>query len=178
MTGLLRRWREGDPEALEALFPLVYDALRRMAGRAMRSERPGHTLQATALVHEAFLRLVDMEISWQDRAHFLSVAARAMRRILVDHARARRSDKRGGGASLAVLEDRLIVGSEPQPEILALDEALTRLAEQDNRKGRAVELHYFGGLNQEEVAEVLAVSSSTVERELRQARAWLRRELA
>lgn len=143
----------------------------------MRGERQAHTLQATALVHEAFVRLVGMDVSWQDRAHFLSVAARAMRRILVDHARAKGSAKRGAGAVPLPLEDALVVADEPQPAILSLHEALERLAVVDPRMGQAVELHYFGGLTHEESAAVLGVSPTTVERDLRQARAWLTREL-
>lgn len=178
VTGLLQRWRGGDPAALDELFPLVYEELRRLAGHFMRGERASHTLQATALVHEAFLRLVDMKVSWQDRAHFLSVAARAMRRILVDHARAKGSARRGGGAPALSLDEALIVDAGPRPAIIRMDEALGRLAGLDARKGQVVELHYFGGLTQDEIAEVLAVSTSTVERELRQARAWLHREMA
>lgn len=171
------RWRAGDRDALDTLLPLVYDELRRMAARSMRGERRPHTLQATALVHEAFVRLVGMDVSWQDRAHFLSVAARAMRRILVDHARAKGSAKRGAGVVPWPLEEGLEVADEPQPAILALHEALERLASFDPRMGQIVELHYFGGLTHEESAAVLGVSGSTVERELRQARAWLTREL-
>ena len=177
VTRLLVRWRAGDRAALDELVPLVYDELRRIASRQMRAERPGHALQATALVHEAFVRLVDMEVTWQDRAHFLGVAARAMRRILVDHARARDSAKRGGGAVKVDLLEAASVASEPPAGMTALDEALTRLAAHDGRKALAVELIYFGGLTHEEAAAVLEVSVATVERDLRQARAWLHREL-
>jgi RNA polymerase sigma factor (TIGR02999 family) len=164
--------------ALEALTPLVYDDLRRLAAHHLRSERGSHTLQATALVHEVFLRLVGTDVPWQDRAHFLGVAARAMRRILVDHARGQARLKRGKGLRRVSLEETVVVSPGPRPEILALDEALERLAVLDERKARAVELVYFGGLTQREVGEALGASLATVERELRQARAWLSRELS
>jgi len=178
VTAILKRWRSGEAAAVEALMPLVYDELRRLAGGYMRGERPGHTMQATALVHEAFVHLVAMDVAWQDRAHFMSVAARAMRRILVDHARAHASAKRGGGRPKVTLAEALTVSEKPQPLLIDLDEALERLAEQDARKSRVVELTFFGGLKQDETAEVLGVSVPTVQRELRQATAWLYRELA
>ncbi len=178
VTGLLKRCRDGDDTAMAELLPLVYEELRRLAGAFMRSERPDHTMQATALVHEAFVRLVDMEVAWQDRAHFMSVAARAMRRILVDHARSRASAKRGGRVRKLPLDEALGVSAEPAAILVDLDEALVRLAAIDERKSRVVELRYFGGLTGAETAEVLGVSVPTVERDLRQAKAWLYRELA
>jgi RNA polymerase sigma factor (TIGR02999 family) len=177
ITTLLVRWRGGDEAALERLMPLVYDELRRLAERYMRAERPDHTLQATALVHEAYVRLVGVEAAWQDRVHFLSLAARLMRRILVDHAKAARRGKRGGGAVKMSLDDVALVAPEPSSALLDLDEALNGLAALDERKARAVELHYFGGLTYDETAEVLGVSAATVDRDLRMARAWLYREV-
>lgn len=177
VTRLLLAWRGGRREALDELLTLVYDELRRLAARCLRGERPGHTMQATDLVHEAFGRLMDAEVSWQDRAHFYSVAARAMRRILVDHARARASAKRGAAAARLPLDEAAIVSSEPAPDLLDLDRALERLGEIEARKGQAVELHFFGGLTHEEIAEVVGVSVSTVRADLRFARAWLHSEL-
>ena len=177
VTQLLREWRGGDERALDALAPMVYDDLRRLAGHYMGAERASHTLQPTALVHEAFMRLVGTEVPWQDRAHFLSVAARSMRRILVDHARSRGRKKRGGEAPHLPLEKVDAPVPEAGAEILELDDALERLKQLDERKARVVELVYFGGLTQVETGEVLEVSVATVERELRQARAWLHREL-
>lgn len=177
VTRLLLRWRGGDREAFDQLLPLVYDELKTLAARHMRGERPSHTLQTTGLVHEAFARLVTMEVSWNDRVHFLRVAAQCMRRILVDHARARGSARRGGGGVRVTLEEAAIVSPAPSANLLALDEALSRLAGLDARKSEVVELHFFGGLTQNEIASALSVSRSTVDRELRQARAWLYREL-
>jgi RNA polymerase sigma factor (TIGR02999 family) len=177
VTQLLVRWRGGDESAHERLMPLVYDELRRLADRYMRAERPDHTLQATALVHEAYVRLVGVDAAWQDRAHFMSLAATMMRRVLVDHARAGRRQKRGGGAAKVSLDDVALLSPEPSAELLDLDDALTRLAAIDERKARAVELHYFGGLTYEETAEVLGISPATVDRDLRMARAWLYREV-
>jgi len=177
VTRLLLRWRGGDREALDHLLPLVYEELRGLAARKMRGERPSHTLQTTGLVHEAFLRLVAMEVSWNDRAHFLRVAAQCMRRILVDHARARGSARRGGAGARVTLDEAAIVSPSPPADLLALDEALTRLAQLDARKSEVIELCFFGGLTQEETASAMGVSRATVERELRQARAWLYREL-
>ena len=165
-TSLLRAWRGGDRGALDQLLPVVYDELAGIAHRALRSERNDHTLQTRALVHEAYLRLVDADISFQDRAHFMAVAARTMRRILVDHARARLRDKRGGGAMRIDIDK------------VNLHEALERLAVFDPRKSSVVELHFFGGLSYEETAEALGISPATVDRELRLAKAWLRVELA
>jgi RNA polymerase sigma factor (TIGR02999 family) len=177
VTQLLRAWREGDAAALDALTPEVYETLHRLAQRQMRGERARHTLQATALVHEAFERLVDMEVSWQDRAHFYAVAARLMRRILVDHARSARRQKRGGGASLLSLDEAIHVVPTPDPDLVDLDEALQRLSDIDARKGQVVELHFFGGLTYDETAEALGISAATVDRELRFAKAWLYRAL-
>ncbi|MGH9749679.1 MAG: sigma-70 family RNA polymerase sigma factor [Candidatus Polarisedimenticolia bacterium] len=178
MTGLLQAWRAGDQKALDGLMPLVYDKLRRMASACLRSERGGHTLQTTALVHEAYLRLVGADIPWNDRIHFYSVAAQAMRRILVDHARAKGSVRRGGGAPKLPLEEALVVSADPPAYLVELDEALDRLAVQDARKGRLVELHFFGGLSLRELTEALDLPLSTIEREMRLARAWLRKEIA
>lgn len=176
VTQLLLEWRGGSQQALDALMPVVYDELRRLAQHYMRGERPEHTLQATALVNEAYLRLVDMKVSWQDRAHFFAVAARLMRRMLVDHARAQHRAKREGGPKVS-LDDALEVSCKPASDLLALDEALEELATFDQRKSEIVELHFFGGLSNDEVAEALGVSRATVQRELRMAKAWLNHEL-
>ena len=179
VTQLLVRWREGDRRALDELMPLVYEELRRLAAHYMRGERPGHTLQTSALVNEAYLRLAaHEEIQWQDRAHFFAVAAQAMRRILVDHARRRGNQKRGGGAPRVALDEALIVSAERVAEVVALDDALARLAEIAPRKSQLVELRFFGGLSIEEAAEVLGVSPGTVMRDWTFAKAWLRREIA
>jgi RNA polymerase sigma factor (TIGR02999 family) len=177
VTGLLAQWRSGDSDALNKLMPLVYDELRKLAKRYMRSEREGHTLQHTALVHEAYLQLVQMDISWNDRAHFFAIAARAMRRILVDHARARNRGKRGGEIEKISLDEIADVSSGSSVDILDLDRALDRLSEFDSRKSEIIELHYFGGLTHEEMGEVIGVSSTTIDRELRLAKAWITREL-
>ena len=176
VTQLLLEWRGGSQQALDALMPVVYDELRRLAQHYMRGERPEHTLQATALVNEAYLRLVDMKVTWQDRAHFFAVAARLMRRMLVDHARAQHRAKREGGPKVS-LDDALEVSCKPASDLLALDEALDQLATFDLRKSEIIELHFFGGLSNEEVAEALGVSRATVQRELRMAKAWLNHEL-
>jgi RNA polymerase sigma factor (TIGR02999 family) len=176
VTRLLLRWREGDEDALEELMPLVYDELRRLARLQMRAERSDHTLQPTALVHEAFARLVDLKLDWQDRAHFLCMAARLMRRVLVDYARAHRAAKRGyGGVKVSLHEGYAAV--EPCYDLLALDAALERLREQDARPSQAIELHYFGGLSYRETAEALGLSEATVERDIKFAKAWLKHEL-
>ena len=177
VTQMLLKWRGGDEDALERLMPMVYDELRRLAGHYMKTERKGHTLQATALVNEAYIRLVDMKVSWQDRAHFFAVAARLMRRLLVDHARSHNRAKREGDAVKVTLGEALEVSSEPASNVLAVDEALTRLAEFDPRKSEILELRYFGGLNNDEVAEALNISRATVQRDLRLAKTWLIREL-
>jgi RNA polymerase sigma factor (TIGR02999 family) len=176
VTQILLEWRSGKPEALEQLMPLVYDELRRLAAFYMRKERPEHTLQATALVNEAYLRLVDVKVSWQDRAHFFAVAARLMRRMLVDHARAHQRAKRESGPRIS-LDDTAPVCYQPPANLVALDEALTRMASFDPRKSEIVELHFFGGLSNDEVAEALNISRATVQRDLRLAKAWLSREL-
>jgi RNA polymerase sigma factor (TIGR02999 family) len=178
VTQLLGAWRAGSRDALERLTPLVYDELRRLARRYMSSERRSHTLQATELVNQAFVRLVDMDVPWQDRAHFFAVAARLMRRILVDHAKAHRRAKRGGADTTISIEEAVEVGGDSDPDLVALDEALTRLARFDQRKADIVELHYFGGLTYDEIAEAVSVSAATVARELNFAKSWLYKELA
>jgi RNA polymerase sigma factor (TIGR02999 family) len=178
VTLLLQAWSGGDKEALDRLAPLVYRELRRIAGRIMSAERPNHTLQATALVNEAYVRLVDTrQVSWQDRAHFFALCARAMREILIDHARARASAKRGGCQIAIELDEGLMAGASPEEDLLELDDALKRLAAIDPRKSQVVELRFFGGLNLEETAEALKVSTKTVQRDWDLARAWLYREL-
>ena len=179
VTQLLRDWSEGDKEALDRLTPLVYDELRRIASRYMRRERPDHTLQTTALVNEAYLRLVDQKnVRWQDRAHFFAVSAQVMRNILVDHARSRRYLKRGGEARKLVLDEGAIMSPERASDLVALDDALNSLAAVDSRKSRVVELKYFGGLSVEDIAEVMKISSITVRRDWRAAKAWLYREIS
>ncbi|MCP4203890.1 MAG: sigma-70 family RNA polymerase sigma factor [bacterium] len=175
---MLRDWKDGDEQALEELVPLVYEKLRGLARRELRRDRPGHSLQPTELVHDAYARMVDLELSWQDRVHFYRMAARTMRRVLVDHARARRAEKRGGGAVMVTLSEGHGQPEQPASDVLDLNEALGRLAEQDARLSQAVELYYFGGLTYQEIAHALEVSAATVDRDLRFARAWLRRELA
>ena len=177
VTQLLLEWRGGDEEALEKLTPIVYGELRRLGQHYMEGERQGHTLQATALVHEAYLRLVGLDVEWEGRGHFFAIAARLMRQVLVDYARRRTADKRGGDAPTISLEG-LEVPLQPATELLALDQALERLAAFDERKSRIVELRFFGGLTLKETAEVLEVSRATVERELKLARAWLSRQLS
>jgi RNA polymerase sigma factor (TIGR02999 family) len=175
---LLRRWSDGDSGALEQLMPLVYGELRRMAQRYMRQQPSSHTLQATALIHEAYLRLAGQEDKrWENRAHFFGVAAQAMRHILVDYARARNTGKRGGETLTVSLEEGAIVSKERAAELVALDDALAELARLSPRQARVVELRHFGGLSVEETAEVLKVSVDTVTRDWRQAKAWLHREL-
>jgi len=175
----LIEWREGDEAALGRLMPLVYEELRRMAARYMRGEREGHTLQPSALVNEAYLRLADhRNMQWQGRAHFFGVAAQAMRRVLVDHARTRDSGKRGGGQQKVVLEEAALAAVEPEADLVALDEALRELARLSERKARVVELRYFGGLSVEEAAEVLGVAPVTVMRDWKIAKMWLLRELS
>jgi RNA polymerase sigma factor (TIGR02999 family) len=175
---LLRAWSKGDSTALEQLTPIVYDELRRLARHYLRGERRDHSLQTTALVHEAYLRLVDhTRMEWQDRAHFFAVSAQVMRRILVDHAR-RRNVKRGHGLRRVSLEEATLVGGDRPTDLAALDDALTSLAERDPRKAQVVEMRFFGGLSVEESAEVLGVSPVTVMRDWRTAKAWLYRELS
>lgn len=178
VTQLLIDWRSGSTNALEELTPLVYDELQRLARRYMQSERPGHTLQATGLVNEVFLQLADTDVDWQDRAHFFALAARMMRRILVDHARSKNSHKRGAGQNLETLIEGQVASAEDAPDdLLLLNDALTKLSEFDERKSDIVVLHYFGGMTYDETATALAVSAATVHRELRLAKAWLLNEL-
>ena len=174
VTALLMELTNGNREAASELMPIVYDELRKLAGRYMRRERTDHTLQATALVHEAYLKLVQQqEANWQSRAHFFGIAAQVMRHILIDHARGHTSEKRGGGKRPVPLEEALIFTPEKSLELLRLDESLQRLAELDPRQGRVVELRFFGGLTVEETADVLGVSPKTVKREWSMAKAWL-----
>jgi RNA polymerase sigma factor (TIGR02999 family) len=178
VTQLLLKWGEGDEGALDELLPLVYDALRRLAGSYLRRERPDHSLQATALVHEAYLRLVDQKIvGWKNRAQFIGVAAQMMRRILVDHARARHAAKRGGaGLKLSLsIADRFV--PEKDLDLIALDDALNALAVFDAQQSRIVELRFFGGLTVEETAEAIGLSRATIERDWTLAKAWLLREI-
>jgi RNA polymerase sigma factor (TIGR02999 family) len=178
VTELIRAWSDGDDDALERLIPLVEAELRRLARGYMGRERREHTLQVTALVNEAFIRLTGArQLRWQDRAHFLGIAARLMRRVLVDHARARGYQKRGGGAQQVALDEALVVSSEPAVQLLDLDRALEALVAADARKSRVIELRFFGGLSVEETAEVLHVSTDTVKRDWRLAKLWLLREL-
>jgi RNA polymerase sigma factor (TIGR02999 family) len=178
VTELLLKWRDGDEAALERLAPIVHDELRRIARQCMVRERGGHTLQATALVNEVYLRLIQVQrVNWQNRAHFLAISARLMRRILVDYARSKGSKKRGGGAVNVTFDEGLPVAAEPGMDLVALDDALKTLAEVDERKSRVVELRFFGGLSVEETATVLAVSPETVMRDWKLAKAWLMREL-
>ena len=177
VTTLLHAWRRGDQAAFEQLAPLVHDELRRRARHYLHGERPNHTLQPTALVHEVYLRMVKVDhVDWHDRAHFFAVAARYMRQILVDSARARRYQKRGGGALKVTLDEALAV-SDPSPDLVALDDALDVLALQDHRKARVVELRFFGGMTNEEIAAALDISTDTVTRDWQMAKLWLRREL-
>jgi RNA polymerase sigma-70 factor (ECF subfamily) len=173
VTQLLAEWSRGDRSALDRLMPLVYDELRRLARHYLSRERPGHTLQTTALVNEAYLRLVDQKATWQSRSHFFGIAAELMRRILVDHARSHQYSKRGGGAQKISLNEAVLMARERSSDLVALDEALTNLAAFDPRKARVVELRFFGGLNVEETAEMLEVSTNTVKRDWTTARAWL-----
>jgi RNA polymerase sigma factor (TIGR02999 family) len=179
ITSLLQAWSEGEQSALERLIPLVYRELHRLARHYMAGEQPGHTLQATALLNEAYLRLVDSPpLSWQNRAHFFAVSAQVMRRILVDWARSRQAQKRGGEARPLELEEALVVVDAPGADLVALDDALKALAALDRRKSEVVELRFFGGLSVEETAEVLKVSPETILRDWKSAKSWLRRELS
>ena len=179
ITQMLREWSEGKPEALENLLPLVYAELHRQAASFLRKERPGHTLQTTALIHEAYLKLIDRrDVSWQSRTHFFAVAAQAMRRILVDYARAKHREKRGGdNIKLSLEAATLVAAKERGVDLIALDEALIKLAQRDRQQASVVELRYFSGLSLEETAEALHVSRATVARDWEAARAWLHREL-
>src|SRR5262252_5714091 len=179
VTQLLARWRDGDRNALDALMPIVYTELRSMADRYLQRERSDHTLQSTALVHEAYVRLAQQDLpEWQNRAHFFAVAAQLMRQILVDYARSHRASKRGGDVCKVALEDAGEKAQALDVDILALDDALKSLAQMDSQQSRVVELKFFGGLSFEDTAEVLGVSASTVKRDWTTARAWLHRELA
>jgi RNA polymerase sigma factor (TIGR02999 family) len=178
ITKLLVASREGDQEALNKLLPLVYQELRRLAGHYLRRERPDHTLQPTALVHETYLRLIDQNVSWQNRAHFFGVAAQMMRRILVDHARSRLAAKRGSGGVKISLDDALNLSDERAGDFVALDEALERLAGFDLQKSKIVELRFFGGLSVEETAEVLGIGTATVTRQWKMAKAWLYQQVS
>jgi RNA polymerase sigma factor (TIGR02999 family) len=175
VTQLLQQWSGGNKEALDRLMPYVYDQLRKLASKYLRSERPDHTLRATALVHEAYVRLIDSNVDWQDRVHFFAVSARLLRRILVDHAKSRNRHKRGGDFQKIPIDEAILVGPQSDRGIVELDEALQRLAEQDQRKSELIELLFFGGLTYEEAA--LQISPATVHRELKLAKAWLYREL-
>ena len=178
ITELLRLWSSGRKDAIDELLPRIYTELRKLASSYLRRERQEHTLQATALVHEAFLKLVDQRaVRWQSRAHFFGIAAQAMRRILVDHARAHAAGKRGDGARHVSLDEALVLTSSPSADVLQLEDALTRLAILDPQQSRVVELRFFGGLTIEEAAEVLQVSTATVGREWTMAKAWLYAEL-
>ena len=175
VTQLLINWRNGDKSALDQLTPLVYEELRRLARGFMRKERSNHTLQTSALINEAYLKLADHETDWQNRAHFFAVAAQIMRHILIDHARRYGYEKRGAGAQRVGLEDVKVFNEERASELVALDDALTNLATVDSRKSRIVELRFFGGLNIDETADVMELSPTTVQREWRAAKAWLQR---
>jgi RNA polymerase sigma factor (TIGR02999 family) len=178
ITELLVAWCNGDRAALDSLVPIIYAELHRLASRYMRQEGPGHTLNTTALVNEAYLRLVNQkEVNWQNRAHFFAVSAQSMRNILIDMARSRKRQRRGGDAPHIPLDEALIFSDNRAAELMALDDALTALAKLDGRKSSIVELRYFGGLSVEETAEVLGISAATVDREWRRARAWLHTEL-
>ena len=179
ITQLLAEWREGNQSALDDLYPLVYDELHRLARRYMSRERKGHTLQTTALINEAYVRLVDQKnVPWANRSHFFAISAQIMRRILIDHARRHQYAKRGGGARQVSLEEALtVVMPDQSGELLRLDEALKSLAEMDPRRSQVVELRYFGGLNNEEIAGVLRISENTVTRDWNMARAWLYQQL-
>jgi len=177
VTQLLRQWSNGNKQALDELMPVVYDQLRKLASNCLRAERPDHTLRATALVHEAYVRLVDSEVAWQDRVHFFAVSARMLRRILVDHAKSNNRKKRGGELQKVTLDEAVLVGPEAGKGLMELDEALHRLAAQDQRKSELIELLFFGGLTYDEAAAALKISPATVHRELTLAKAWLYREL-
>jgi RNA polymerase sigma factor (TIGR02999 family) len=178
VTQLLRKWGSGNTEALDELMPVVYEQLRKIASTYLRSERPDHTLRATALVHEAYLRLVDSDVAFQDRVHFYAVSARILRRILVDYAKSQGRQKRGGQFEKIPLDDAILIGPQADRGIIELDEALQRLATQDQRKSELIELLFFGGLTYDEAAAALKISPATVHRELTLAKAWLHRELS
>lgn len=177
VTRILHDWRSGDAKALDRLLPIVHETLHGLAKQFMRSERSGHTLQATGLVNEAYLRLIDARVDWQSRAHFMAVAAQTMRRILIDHAKSRRRQKRGGELMQVTLNDDVLSNDEMPDSLLVLESTLERLTALDERKAKVIELSLFGGLTADEIGEVLEISRSTVVRELRFAKAWLQREL-
>lgn len=178
ITYFLQEWRSGDQTAIDRLFPLVYAELKKQARNYLKRERPSHTLQPTALVHEAYLRLIKLnQMQWQDRAHFYAISANTMRRILVDHAREIAADKRGGGMHRITLDNLQFSNQEKATDLLELNEALTKLAKIEERKSQVVEMIYFGGMNQKEIAEVLQISEKTVQRDLNFAKLWLHREL-
>jgi RNA polymerase sigma factor (TIGR02999 family) len=177
ITRLLIAWREGDRGALDALTPLMYEELRRLAERYMRREAPSHTLQATALLHEAYARVAEVELPWRDRAHFRAFMARTMRRILVDYARARNASKRGADLSRVSLDESAVLSPDSDALVLELNDVLEELRQFDERKSRIIELRYFGGLSSEEIATALDISTSTLDRELRLAKAWLRHRM-
>ncbi len=178
VTRLLVQWTDGDPKALEELLPLVYDELRRLARSYLHRERSDHTLQSTALVHEAYIRLIDQNVSWQSRAHFFGIAAQMMRRILVDHARAKNASKRGDGICRVTLDEEIIGAGQRDVDVLALDEALDKLAKLDPQQSRIVELKFFGGLSIEDTSAILKISPATVKRDWAMAKAWLFREMS
>ncbi len=176
---MLAKWRDGNQSALDELYPLVYDELHRLARRYMSRERKGHTLQTTALINEAYVRLVDQKnVHWANRSHFFAISAQIMRRILIDHARRHLYAKRGGGAQQVSLEEVAAITPNVSRELVRLDEALKSLAEMDPRRSQVVELRYFGGLNNEEIADVLNISANTVTRDWNMARAWLYQQLS
>ena len=178
ITRILRAWSGGDREAVDDLMPLVYDELHKVAAQYLRKQRPDHTLQPTALVNEAYLKLIDISnVSWEDRAHFFAVASQTMRHVLVDHARGRNREKRGGGAQKVSLDEAVSFAKNQEIDLLALDEAMRSLAEIDDQQSRIVELRFFGGLTVEETAVVLRISSATVKREWRIAKAWLHKRM-
>ena len=179
ITQMLIAWSDGRREVFDELMPFVYDELRRQASRYLRGERPGHTLQTTALIHEAYLKLIDQrQVDWQNRAHFFGIAAQAMKRILVDHAKARHREKRGGaGENLPLEEARFAISSQKDIDLVAVDEALTRLARLDPQQASVVELKFFGGFSIDEIAEAVQISPATVKREWNSAKAWLRLEM-
>jgi RNA polymerase sigma factor (TIGR02999 family) len=179
VSKLLQDWRDGDREALDALLPLVYEELRRLAHHYLRNERPGHTLQSAALVHEAYFRLVGQDLpELESRAHFFAVAAQLMRQILVDYARRRRASKRGGGVYMLTLEDAVALPQRKNVDVVALDDALNTMAEVDPRQSRVVELRFFAGLSLEETSKVMGIATATVQRDWTAARAWLHREIS
>jgi RNA polymerase sigma-70 factor (ECF subfamily) len=178
VTRLLHQIARGSPQAVDELAPLIYDELRRLASACMRRERPGHTLQATALVHEAYLRLLGQrDVVWHDRAHFFAVSATLMRRVLLDHARKRQAAKRGSAAHKATLDEALLISEDHLDDVLAMDECLNRLAAFDPKQARLVELRFFAGLNVDETATVMNISTASVKREWASAKAWLHREM-